>query len=212
MASFNTNNNQSDLIQSTLDWIADAGIYGLGVLPSAQELAEDHLKNKASIEEAINSLIAWRTTHAAGTGFVAGLGGVTAMPVTIPAGLATSYVLGANTAAAVAYLRGYDIRSEKVRTMILLCLIGEAGKEILKSTGITVGVKVFKNVIKQIPGKVLTEINKKVGFRLITKAGEKGVINLMKIVPFFGGLVGGTFDAFFVNSCGQTAKNIFPPS
>ena len=52
-------------------------------------------------------------------------------------------------------------------------------------------------------------INKKIGFRLITKAGEKGVINLMKLVPLVGGIVGGTFDGMFVNTCGKTAKKIF---
>ncbi|WP_203225939.1 hypothetical protein [Calothrix sp. PCC 6303] len=67
----------------------------------------------------------------------------------------------------------------------------------------------FQNFIKQIPSKVLIEINKKIGFRLITKAGEKGVVNLMKMVPLVGGIVGGTFDGIFVNSCGQTAKTVF---
>jgi hypothetical protein len=209
MVSSSTSDDKGNLVQSTLEWIANVGINGLGILPSAEEVADDYLKNTASVEEAIDSLIAWRTTHAAGTGFVTGLGGIVAMPVTIPAGLAASYALGANTAAAIAYLRGYDIHSEQVRTMILLSLIGEAGKELLKNAGVTIGSKVFQNFIKQIPGKVLIEINKKVGFRLITKAGEKGVVNLMKFVPVVGGIVGGTFDAFFVNSCGQTAKSIF---
>jgi EcsC protein family len=209
MASASTSDDNSNLIRTTLEWIADAGINGLGILPSAEHVAADHLCKAASVEDAIDSVIAWRTTYAAGTGFITGLGGIAAMPITIPAGLAASYALGANTAAAVAYLRGYDIHSEQVRTAILLCLIGEAGEEILKTAGIAIGTKVFRNMIKQIPGKVLIEINKKVGFRLITKAGEKGVINLMKLVPLVGGVVGGTFDGIFVNSCGKTAKNIF---
>jgi len=199
----------SNLIQTTLEWIADAGINGFGVLPSARQIAEDHLSKAASVEDAINSVIAWRTTYAAGTGFITGLGGIAAMPITIPAGLAASYALGANTAAAVAYLRGYDIYSEQVRTMVLLSLIGEAGDEILKTAGIAIGTKVCQNLIKSIPGKVLIEINKKIGFRLITKAGEKGVVNLMKMVPLVGGVVGGTFDGIFVNSCGKTAKTVF---
>jgi hypothetical protein len=196
-------------IKATLEWIADAGINGLGVLPSAEQVAADRLSKAASIEDAINSVIAWRTTYAAGTGFITGLGGIAAMPITIPVGLAASYALGANTAAAIAHLRGYDIYSEQVRTMVLLCLIGEAGEEILKTAGITIGTKVCQNLIKQIPGKVLIEINKKIGFRLITKAGEKGVINIMKMLPLVGGVVGGTFDGIFVNSCGKTAKKVF---
>jgi hypothetical protein len=201
-----------NFIKAILEWIADAGINGLWMLPSAEKAAEDHLKNAASVEDAINSVIAWRTTYAAGAGFVTGVGGIAAMPVTIPAGLAASYAFGANTVATIAYLRGYDIRSEQVRTSILLCLIGEAGEEILKTAGITISTKISQNIIKQIPGKVLIEINKKIGFRLITKAGEKGVINLMKLVPLVGGVVGGTFDGMFVNTCGQTAKNVFPQS
>ena len=100
-----TVDDNSNLIQTTLEWIADAGINGFGVLPSARQIAEDHLSKAASVEDAINSVIAWRTTYAAGTGFITGLGGIAAMPITIPAGLAASYALGANTAAAVAYLR-----------------------------------------------------------------------------------------------------------
>ncbi len=199
----------SNLMRSTLKWIADAGINGLGVLPPAAEVAADHLSKAASVEDAIDSVIAWRTTYAAGSGFITGLGGIAAMPITIPAGLAASYALGANTAAAIAYLRGYDIHSEQVRTMVLLCLIGEAGEEILKSAGITIGTKLCQNLINKIPGRILIEINKKIGFRLVTKAGEKGVVNLMKMVPLVGGIVGGTFDSIFVNSCGKTAKKVF---
>jgi EcsC protein family len=212
MVSTNIGNDKSNLIQTTLEWIADAGINGLGILPSAKQVAEDHLSKSASVEEAINSVIAWRTTYAAGTGFIAGLGGIAAMPITIPAGVATSYALAANTVATIAYLRGYDIHSEQVKTMILLCLIGEAGEEILKNAGIAIGTKMCQNLIKQIPGKVLIEINKKIGFRLITKAGEKGAVNLMKMVPLVGGVVGGTFDGIFVNSCGKTAKKLFKAS
>lgn len=209
MVSTTAGNDSDNLIQTTLEWIADAGINGLGVLPSAKQAAKDHSKNATSVEDAIDSVIAWRTAYAAGTGFVTGLGGIAAMPVTIPAGLAVSYALGANTAATIAYLRGYDIHSEQVRTTVLLCLIGEAGEEILKTAGITIGTKVFQSMIKQVPGKVIIEINKKIGFRLITKAGEKGAVNLMKLVPLVGGVVGGTFDGMFVNACGQTAKNLF---
>jgi EcsC protein family len=212
MTSASVSSDDSNLVRSTLEWIADAGINGLGVLPSAQEVAADHLSKAESVEEAIQSVILWRTTYAAGTGFITGLGGIAAMPITIPAGLAASYALGANTAAAIAHLRGYGTHSEQVRTMVLLCLIGEAGEEILKTTGITISTKLCQNLIQQIPGRVLIEINKKIGFRLITKAGEKGVFNLMKMVPLVGGVVGGAFDGVFVNGCGKTATEVFTSS
>lgn len=209
MTSDSPNDDNNNLIQTTLEWIANVGINGMGILPSAKQVAEDHFNKSASIDDAINSIIAWSTTLAAGTGFITGLGGIAAMPIAIPAGLAASYGIGANAAAAIAYLRGYDIYSEQVKTMILLCQIGEVGEGILKNAGIAIGTKVSQKLIKQVPGKVLIEINKKIGFRLITKAGEKGVINLIKLVPLVGGIVGGSFDGIFVNTCGQTAKRVF---
>ncbi|MGI0494406.1 EcsC family protein [Alkalinema pantanalense CENA528] len=210
MVAASSDNHESNLVQSTLEWIADVGINGFGILPPADKDASAYLSKGESVEDAISSLIAWRTAHAAGTGFISGLGGIAAMPITIPAGLAASYALGANTAATVAALRGYDVYSEPVRTMVLLCLMGEGAEGILKNAGIAVGTKISQNLIKQIPGKVLIEINKKIGFRLVTKAGEKGVVNLMKLVPLVGGVVGGAFDSTFVNACGQTAKRVFP--
>lgn len=200
-----SNNNSLQL----LDWVANAGIDGFGILPPAKKVAEDHRAETSSVEDAIDSVIQWRTIHTMGTGFVTGLGGIATLPISIPASMAASYALAANTAAAIAHLRGHDIHSDQVRSMILLCLLGGAGEIILREAGIRIGSNVFKGLIRQIPGKVLIEINKKVGFRLVTKAGEKGVVNLMKLVPIAGGIVGGTIDGFFVNTCGNTAKRIF---
>lgn len=206
MVSSSATSNLDQAVQTLLDWIVKSGIDGLGTLPSAQQVAEDHLRSAKTVEGAVNSVIAWRTAHAAGTGFATGLGGILGIPV----GMAAAYALGANTIAAIAHLRGYDIHSDQVKTMILLSLIGGAAERLLKGAGIAVGNKVCLNVLKKLPGKVLIEVNKKIGFRLITKAGEKGVVNLAKMVPIAGGVVGGGFDSLFVNTCGQTAKKFFP--
>ena len=40
----------------------------------------------------------------------------------------------------------------------------------------------------------MTAINKRVGYRFITKAGTKGTINLTKVVPVVGAVVGGGLD------------------
>ena len=56
---------------------------------------------------------------------------------------------------------------------------------------------------------MITQINQKVGFRLLTKFGEKGVINIGKAIPLLGGVVGGAFDSVTTNTIGNTAKTIF---
>lgn len=58
------------------------------------------------------------------------------------------------------------------------------------------GVKFAKAMVKKIPGKVLTKINQKVGFRLLTKFGTTGVVNLGKAIPGVGAVFGGGLDFF----------------
>jgi hypothetical protein len=48
-----------------------------------------------------------------------------------------------------------------------------------------------------------------VGFRLITKFGEKGTINLVKAIPVLGGVIGGTVDLTATNLIGNIARNTF---
>ena len=65
--------------------------------------------------------------------------------------------------------------------------------------------------LKALPGKVLIDINKRIGFRLLTKFGERGVVNLFKLVPLAGGVVGGTIDGMTCYAVGQAADKAFRP-
>jgi hypothetical protein len=200
-------NNQ--FVETLLNQLINFGIEGAGILPSAERLAADHLGKSANVDEAIDSLIQWQKIRAGSTGFVTSLGGFALMPVTLPVNLAASYILSVNTVAAIAYLRGYNVQSHQVRTAVLLCLVGSEAEGLLKNVGIQIGEKTFRNLLKSVPGRALREINQKVGFRLLTKTGERGVINLSKLMPVVGGLIGGTIDILFVHSCAKAAKTHF---
>jgi uncharacterized protein (DUF697 family) len=50
---------------------------------------------------------------------------------------------------------------------------------------------------------------KLVGFRLLTKFGERGVINIGKGIPIVGGIIGATIDVVSTNIIGNVARNIF---
>ncbi len=114
--------------------------------------------------------------------------------------------------AAIAEIYGHDSRNDQVRTAILLCMIGTAMEDVAKQAGVTLGGKVALEALKNVPGRVLIEINKRVGFRLVTKFGERGVVNLAKLVPLVGGAVGGAFDGATCYMVGQAADRAFRPT
>ncbi|HHB95130.1 MAG TPA: EcsC family protein [Campylobacterales bacterium] len=196
-------------MQKALEFAYDKAVNGVVGLDSAQELAESYMKEKGSKIEQANSLIRWQNTKSGTSGFITGFGGLIVMPVTLPANITSVIFIQIRMVAAIAYIGGHDIKSDKVKTLIYTSLLGNAAKEVLKDVGIQVSKKIAINLIKQIPGKVITKINQKVGFRLVTKFGEKGIINLAKAVPILGGIVGGTLDVASTNTVGNTARDIF---
>ena len=196
------------IIQKTLDWSYDKALNGLPGTPTAQELGNNYLTKYHTVDKAISALINWQITKAGTVGFLTGLGGVITLPVSIPANLASVFYVQIRMVSAIATMRGYDIRDDQVKTLIFLSLTGQAATDILKETGIKVGTKMLEKTIeKKISGETIKAINKKVGFRLLTKFGEKGVINLGKLVPIAGGLIGGTADAIGTKTIGLVAKN-----
>ena len=90
---------------------------------------------------------------------------------------------------------GYDVHSDQVQTLVYICLAGISIDNVLKQAGVQIASKMSKSLLERLPGKVLTKINQKVGFRLITKFGAHGVINLHRLIPVVGGIIGGAFDA-----------------
>lgn len=191
--------------------ILDAGLNGVGPLKSAADLADEYRNDPsyASDEHRIDALIKWETSKNFTTGFVTGLGGFLTLPVSVPAGLGASWAVQARLVGAIASLKGHEPTEDRVRTLALLAIVGDSVKEVAKHAGVQIGNKVAMNALKAVPGKVLIEINKKVGFRLLTKAGSRGVVNLIKGVPVVGGVVGGTIDAVALRKVGAIARGMF---
>jgi len=196
-------------MKQVLDFAYDKAINGVAGLNSAIELAEDYKNDDDSLHEQCNSLIRSQNTKAGTSGFVTGLGGLILMPVTLPANITSVLYVQIRMVSAIAHLAGHDLKDDKVKTMVYVCLVGNGAAEILKNFGVEIGKKIATNTIKNISGKVITQINQKVGFRLFTKFGEKGVINLGKTVPILGGIIGGTVDTITTNIIGNTARDLF---
>lgn len=183
-----------------------------GVLPgekSVEELAEDYLAKTSSREKAIDKLIGYQTLLCGTNGFITGLGGLLVLPVAIPTNILSTIYIQLRMIAAIAYINGYDIYSDQVRTIAYACLTGSSTTKVLKNVGIKIGEKVVINAIKKIPVEVLVKINQQVGFRLVTKFGQKGLVNFGKMIPLVGGVAGGVFDTGMTLTIGNIAKKVF---
>lgn len=199
---------QRKIIQA-MNWAYDKAVNGVPGLDSAEELAACYLKKEGSLKDQINSLIRWQNTKAGTTGFVTGLGGMLTMPATLPVNITSVLFIQIRMIAAIAKMCGFDLKDDKVQTLVYVCLVGSSSSEIIKDLGIQISGKLAIAAIKKIPKAVITKINQAVGFRLLTKFGQKGFINLGKAVPLIGGIIGGAFDVVSTNTVGNTARNLF---
>lgn len=196
-------------IMQALDWAYDKALNGVPGVDTADEMAANYLSGNGTLEEKVNSLIRWQNTKAGTSGFLSGLGGVMLMPVTIPANITSVIYVQVRMIAAIAKMGGHDLHDDRVKTLVYTCLCGNAAKDVLKGIGSKVGTKLTEQAVKNISGAVITKINQAVGFRLLTKFGQTGAINIGKAIPFVGGIVGATFDSVATNTIGNVARDTF---
>lgn len=164
------------------------------VSPSVEEMANDYLKKYKTKEEACKAMIRNQITKCATSGFITGFGGFITMPVTLLANITSVIYVQMRMIACTSYMAGFDLNSDQTQTLVYACLAGVAVNNVIKQAGIKFGVKFANGLIKKIPGKVLIKINQKVGFRFATKFGTKGIINLGKLIPGVGAVIGGGLD------------------
>lgn len=201
-----------NLIEKAFEWAYDTaidGISGVRGLESVEKLASEYLNASGSLEDKVNSLIRWQNTKCAVTGFLANIGGIIALPFSLPAELASIMYVQVRMVAAIAYMGGHDIKSDKVKTLVYITVLGNTVTNRFEGVGVKFGEKITKEGIKKIPASFVKNVNKVANFRLLTKFGSKGVINLGKYIPLVGGGLAALLNALATNAIGDTAKKTF---
>jgi len=179
---------------------------------SSRALAADYLSSRrySTNDMRVAALIRNESLKAGAVGFVTGFGGFVSMPVTLPADIVGTWAVQARMVGAIAEIYGYSVHEPDVQTGILLCLLGgKVSEQVLQGCGVKVAKKLSAKLIDKIPGKILTQINKAVGFRFLTKSGEKGIVNLTKLIPVFGAIVSGGFDNLSTKAVGKMAQRFY---
>lgn len=185
-------------------------IYDSAINGRAVELANEYIDRYGRTELAIDKLVSCQRRKCATTGFVTGLGGLVSIPVTLPADLYSSLVIQVNMIVAIAVIRGYDVHSEEVKTLVFLCIVGNSIGDVLKQAGIkAVTDYTAKTIIPKLTVIVSQRIAAKVGSRLVVKASTKGLSSAAKMIPVLGGLIGGAYNYAEVSTYANIARERF---
>lgn len=211
---------QEDMMK-LLDSLYDTAVKGIGreaspkdklpvdMMQPVDTIAHHYLAKQGSIETAAKSFIKYQIAKCGATGFLTGLGGVLSLPIAIPANIASALFIQLQTITTLAKMGGFDVQSAQVRTMAYMCLADLSVDQVLKQSGIQIGERMAMSAIKMLPCEVLYRINQRVGFRLVTKFGQRGVINLGKTVPIVGGVISGGFDSIKTKQIADRAYKTF---
>jgi hypothetical protein len=201
----------SQAISKIVTTLLDIGLDGRGPFDSAAQVAEEALREKGTAEEAINAIARATMLRGGIGGFVTGVGGFVTMPIALPANVFEFYVQATRMVGSIATLRGYDVEDERIRTAVLLTLVGSKSEDVLKKAGIaTGGGRLATFALRGMPPAVLMVVNKAVGFNLMRGVGSKALGKLGRGVPVAGGFVGGGIDAYMMKKIADHAMREFP--
>jgi len=187
--------------------LVDLSIDGKGRLPGVKHVAGRYLARQQEVEPAIRTAIRHHLALAAAQGVVTNIGGAFSMLIGTPANVTGVIVVQIRMVACIAHLSGYDIDDPRVRTAVVMCLLGdqELERQIsdhrLPSTPLAVATSPVHDpqLHAAVADRVLTHI-------LADAAGKGLVTTIGRKAPIIGGGVGGVadwLDTMTVSRCAQ---------
>ena len=175
---------------------------------SCYDLASEYLGSGRSVEKCVENFIDWQTAKAGAVGFLLGAPGFVSIAVAIPGDMLACVYLQMRAVAVIALLCGWDVKSDRIKTVALYSIVGGSATGAVAKGATTTAMKGAGVALKNLPGTAVAAINKSLGFRFITKFGSQGVVNLIDLVPIIGGMVSGTVNAVLTNRAGWLAFSV----
>lgn len=201
----------ANAVNALVDRLLGVGIDGRGTFDSAAQVARTASGRYGDADRAVDEIVSEHIRLAAAGGFITGLGGFVTLPVALPANVVGFYVLATRMVAAIATVRGYDVKQPNVRSAVLLALVGADADDVLRKAGYAVGSGRLAGLATQrLPGPVLMAVNKGVGFRMLNQLGRTTFSRLGRGVPLVGGVLGAGLDGFMMRQIAQHVRREFP--
>ncbi|MHA6632366.1 hypothetical protein ACX3OY_01030 [Citrobacter farmeri] len=188
--------------QSIIGWLYDKAISGIAGIESAEMLAAHYLEDaKGDAQLAARNMIHWESIKAGSSGFLSGIGGVVALPVTLPLNVTSVLFLQTRLVAAIACLGQHRLSDERIRALAGLCLCGNAAKALLQELTLQAANRWTTTIMQQVAEKTLA--------LMATRAGLVSVESTIRLVPLAGGVVSGAMDIAATRTIGRIARTTF---
>lgn len=190
--------------------LLELAIEGRGKMPGARTSAKKLLGQHRDPEVAITWLVNQHVAYASGQGFATNWGGFFLSLVTIPANMAAAAFLQARVVAGVAHLRGYDLADPRVRTAILMVMLGPGASAGLISKGVLPSSPAAVATAPVFDAQLDRHVSKELLDRAMNQMGGKRLgVFVGKRIPFVGGGVGAVVDGWSTNSIARHATAEF---
>lgn len=186
--------------------LLEVAIEGKGKMPGARTAARNLLGQHRDPEVAINWLVNQHVAYAGGQGFVTNWGGFFVAMFTIPANMAAAAFLQARVVAGVAHLRGYDLSDARVRTAILMVMLGPGANAGLVSKGVLPTSPAAVATAPMFDANLDRHVSKELFDRAMNQmSGKRLGVFVGKRIPFVGGGVGAVVDGWSTHSIARHA-------
>lgn len=83
---------------------------------------------------------------------------------------------------------GINTTSRATQPLILAAAAGVTLSELANYLGTHTATQAIQKVLMSIPSKAFAEVNKALGVKIISKAGDKTLLNVAKIMPGIGSI------------------------
>lgn len=191
--------------------VLEFAITGRGPLPGAKASANKLLEKHGDPETAIRWVVNEHIALAGGQGFATNWGGFFVSIVTIPANLAAATFVQARLVAAIAHLRGYELADPRVRSAILMVMLGPGASRTLVSRGSVPSSPLALATAPVFDAELDKQISKALFDRAMNQvSGKRLGVWAGKRIPLVGGGVGAVVDGFSTHAIGKLALAEFP--
>lgn len=200
-------------LQRMVEAFRDIGIDGKLTFDSAEKVARKAQRGRAKRdpELAIRRIIRDHRRGITAGGFLTGLGGAITLPVLLPTNVFEFYVQATRMVAAIASVRGYDLRDDEVRTRVLAALVGEESGDVLRNIGLgPVAGFASRQVAKRLPQPQISAVANAIGGRILRRFGLRSVRLFGKAIPGLGGVIGAASDRGQLKKIARSALVMFP--